>query len=109
MLLLHNEKNGTFKDVTEAAGIVRRAASGLQLGLTFIDYDHDGDLDLYVTHYIEPVGRSRIGMLGPVVSPATVVPSVMWRNNGNGTFTERHGFDRTCGTSPSLGAVGHRL
>ncbi len=45
-MLLHNEKNGTFKDVTEAAGI---HSDGVNLGLTFIDYDHDGDLDLYVT------------------------------------------------------------
>ena len=47
MLLLHNEKNGTFKDVTEAAGI--KAVPAFNLGLTFIDYDHDGDLDLYIT------------------------------------------------------------
>ena len=48
VLLLHNEKNGTFKDVTDAAGI---KSAGFNLGLTFIDYDHDGDLDLYVTRY----------------------------------------------------------
>ena len=42
-MLLHNEKNGTFKDVTEAAGI---KSDGLNIGLTFVDYDHDGDIDL---------------------------------------------------------------
>ena len=61
VLLLHNEKNGQFKDVTAAAGIQSEAAhikdfpesrsmaaivDGLQLNVTFIDYDHDGDLDL---------------------------------------------------------------
>ena len=41
VLLLHNEKNGTFKDVTESAGI---KSEGFNAGLTFVDYDHDGDL-----------------------------------------------------------------
>ena len=44
MLLLHNEKNGTFKDVAAALRVSRRLGVD---GLTFIDYDHDGDLDLY--------------------------------------------------------------
>ena len=49
--LLHNEKNGTFKDVTKAAGITN--GSGPNVGLTFIDYDHDGDLDLYVVRSLD--------------------------------------------------------
>ncbi len=59
--LFHNEGNGIFKDVTEQAGIHK---DGLALGLTFIDYDHDGDLDLYVTRFNDfpldnPASRSR--------------------------------------------------
>ena len=78
ILLLHNEKNGTFKDLTEQAGIKVEDApsSGNPLagrpetiGLTFIDYDHDGDLDLYVARSSGP-------------------SNLMWRNNGNGTFTD---------------------
>jgi tetratricopeptide (TPR) repeat protein len=68
MMLLHNEKNGTFKDVAAAAGIKGMGITGL----AFVDYDHDGDLDLYGSGGIEVDSRGT---------------SVMWRNNGNGTFT----------------------
>ena len=43
VLLEHNEKNGTFKNANQSSGII----DWLDFGhLTFIDYDHDGDLDL---------------------------------------------------------------
>jgi tetratricopeptide (TPR) repeat protein len=66
--LLHNERNGKFRDVTEDAGI---HSNVLNLGVTFIDYDHDGDLDLFVNRHFDAAGASE-----------------MWRNNGDGTFTE---------------------
>jgi hypothetical protein len=66
-VLLHNEKNGTFRDVTAASGIKAQDVKGM----TFIDYDHDSDLDLLVAR-----------------SYAWPSPSLMWRNNGNGTFTD---------------------
>src|SRR6266403_2101369 len=75
VLLLHNEKNGTFKDVTEAAGI---KADGLNIGGTFIDYDHDGDLDLYIAR------ASFRALAGGEAESEDQV----WRNNGNGTFTD---------------------
>lgn len=68
MRLFHNEGNGKFADVTQAAGIRREQGC---VGLTFVDYDHDGDLDLYV-----------------VESPGENAHNVLWRNNGNGTFTD---------------------
>jgi tetratricopeptide (TPR) repeat protein len=73
VILLHNEKNGAFKDVTAAAGIRQMNVDGL----TFIDYDHDGDLDLYgSSESTQGIGGKQVGASG------------MWRNNGNGTFAD---------------------
>jgi len=88
VLLFHNEKNGTFKDVTEGAGIRHAHEPNIITGLTFIDYDHDGDLDLYVT---QPSGASN-QFSKPTTEPIQVAwlqgRNTMWRNNGNGTFTD---------------------
>jgi tetratricopeptide (TPR) repeat protein len=73
VLLLHNDKNGKFSDVTEASGL---RPSGLNIGVTFLDYDHDGDIDLYIVKFSPPAGEGEGG------------GDEVWRNNGNGTFTE---------------------
>ena len=92
ILLLHNEKNGTFKDVAPAAGMKR--AGGVS-GLTFIDYDHDGDLDLYGASGIAiNSGRIAVGL------------SAMWRNNGNGTFTDVTAGIGVSIPSPADNAIG---
>jgi Tfp pilus assembly protein PilF len=86
VVLYHNEGSGRFADVTARSGLPRPAARVggtlvAALGVTWIDYDHDGDVDLIVPRVAvdEPLGSAASG-----VSPATQV----WRNNGNGTFTE---------------------
>ncbi len=71
--LLHN-KDGKFDDVTETVGIRRQPGC---VGVTFVDYDHDGDLDLYVT--MQPTAGG---------SAQDVAHNVLWRNNGNSTFTD---------------------
>lgn len=63
-LLYRNNGDGTFTDVTAAAGVGDR---GYGMGCVFGDYDNDGDLDLYVTNYGS---------------------NVLYRNNGDGTFTD---------------------
>ena len=70
VLLFRNLDKGKFQDVTAEAGLVPR---NHPTGITFVDYDHDGDLDLLLTGEPIKVGDT---------------PNVLWRNNGNKTFTE---------------------
>ena len=48
--LYHNQGNGKFVDVTAKAGV---ASPGFSASAAWVDYDNDGKLDLFVTHYIE--------------------------------------------------------
>jgi tetratricopeptide (TPR) repeat protein len=69
VLLFKNHGGGKFTDVTAATGV---QPANQPAGITFVDYDHDGDLDLFVTGQPSAAGAK---------------PNVLWRNNGNGTFT----------------------
>ena len=62
--LYKNNRDGTFTDVTEKAGLFR---TGYAYGVTVGDYNNDGFEDLFVTYW----GRN-----------------VLYRNNGDGTFTD---------------------
>jgi tetratricopeptide (TPR) repeat protein len=66
-VLYHNDANGHFSDRTKQAGIKIPSTQGAPyLSAAFVDVDHDGDLDVFIT--------------GPT--------NILWRNNGDGTFTE---------------------
>jgi hypothetical protein len=62
--LYHNNRDGTFTDVTEKAGV---SGGGYGMGVAAGDYDADGFPDLYVTQYGQ---------------------SILYHNNGDGTFTD---------------------
>jgi tetratricopeptide (TPR) repeat protein len=84
--IFHNDGGGKFEDVTEKVGIRREPGC---VGLTWVDYDHDGDLDLYVT--MQPTAAA---------THESAAHNVLWRNNGNSTFTDVSaesglGFDAT--------------
>jgi len=103
IVLLHNEKNGTFKDVTSVAGL---KSEGLNLGVTFVDYDHDGDLDLFVAQYSEHPyfdPRKTPALHGEIQLPDF---DQLWRNNGNGTFTDQTSETGFAGKAPTVAALG---
>ncbi len=73
VLLLHNEKNGTFKDASAHLPV---KPNGSMRTAAWIDYDHDGDIDLFL-------GSSAKGQY-----KGSPVNDELWRNNGDGTFTD---------------------
>jgi hypothetical protein len=102
LLLLHNEKGASFKDVSAAAGL---KSDNFNLGATFIDYDHDGDIDLYVTRFAGgPVPEA--GKEFQVADLPVYVGNLMFRNNGDGTFTDVTDSTGLAGERASIAAVG---
>ena len=90
--LYHNNGDGTFTDVTEQAGV--GGGNRMGAGAAFLDYDNDGDLDLYVANYVKFTEQShRVHYVkgypmyaGPRDFPPE--PDQLYRNNGDGTFTD---------------------
>ena len=88
-----NNCNGTFTDVTKASGAGDEAWS---VSAAFVDYDRDGWLDLFVGNYLNYAIASNIkcySLSGQSdYCPPHVYrpqPSRLYRNNGNGTFSDR--------------------
>jgi enediyne biosynthesis protein E4 len=93
-VLYHNNGDGTFTDVTDKAGVAgMEFGAYFHSGATFFDYDRDGKLDLYVGSYVAlPPGAQRYCKLGGLTSscPPSAYegsPSILYHNNGDGTFT----------------------
>jgi hypothetical protein len=98
-ILYHNNGDGTFTEVTEKAGL-REAGTRYGTGCTFVDYDRDGHLDLFVSRYIDldlaktPVGGANRYCKYKGVSvncgPMGLAKEFcsLYHNNGDGTFTD---------------------
>jgi hypothetical protein len=98
--LYRNNGNGTFTDVTAKAGL-RSMVTRFGSGCTFVDYNRDGWLDLFVSNYADvdlatlpkpSLERPNCSFLGvPVNCGPSGLPlptHLLYRNNGDGTFTD---------------------
>ncbi len=98
-ILYHNNGDGTFTDVTAQAGLNDQPRNW-STGCAFVDYDHDGRLDLFVASYVDldlaTVGLPGSGpncfwkgvavFCGPRGLPA--LHSHLYRNQGKGKFVD---------------------
>lgn len=84
-ILYHNNGNGSFSDVTAAAGVA--GCDHWHLSAALADYDHDGNLDLYLGHFAD-LSRKPSGDSFSFPDDFEGRSSHLYRNNGNGTFTD---------------------
>ena len=85
-VLYRNNNDGTFTDVTDEAGVGSTLTS---TEVTWVDYDNDGDLDLHVVN-------------GGIQGNQS---SILYENNGNGTFSDIAGTAGIQNTGPGEGAT----
>ena len=97
-ILYHNNGNGTFTDVTREAGLLEQE-DHWNSGAAFLDYDRDGHLDLFVANYLAyqsglvlyDANPALVGLQSPVLSGVPGLKgtkNILYRNNGDGTFTD---------------------
>jgi enediyne biosynthesis protein E4 len=96
MVLLQNQGDGTFENMTELAGVGHFTKEAVGWGTAFFDYDNDGWLDLYLASTgISPI-YSHAGMNFPY-------PDMLYHNNGDGTFTTLKQYQFMDKAYPTMG------
>jgi hypothetical protein len=98
-VLYHNNGDGTFTDVSEQSGVAG-SENRWGAGCCFLDYDRDGQLDLFVANYVnfDPThapkpGQSAYCMYNDIPVPCGPLgfaggTNILYRNRGNGTFAD---------------------
>ena len=90
--LYHNQGNGTFRNVASRAGVARpttpEGATAVTWGLSFMDLNNDGYLDLYETAGPNGVPMGMMGMPMGVGNDPRQQPNALFIGNGHGTFTD---------------------
>lgn len=97
-VLYHNRGDGSFVDVTEKSGLMQKVTRW-NTGCSFLDYDKDGHLDLFVANYVDfnlkkSMSKSDQKCIWkgiPVYCGPQGLPTganILYHNNGDGTFTD---------------------
>lgn len=108
LALYRNNRDGTWEDVTETAGLADKV---WRTSAAFADVDYDGWLDLYVCGYVRftPDSPQTCEVQGvQVACPPRYYerePGRLFRNNGNGTFTDITRASGTLAPGNSLGCL----
>ena len=103
--LYRNRGDGRFEDVTAASGLAA-ANQGWAVSAGWLDYDNDGWLDLFVTHYVawDPALDAACTAQGkPFYCHPRVyrgLPNQLFHNNHDGTFTD---VSRASGIASAIG------
>lgn len=98
IVLYRNRGNGSFEDISQSSRI--GGQQRWNAGCTFLDYDRDADLDLFVANYVDYADATRYEpgsgancmwrgiavMCGPLGLKQSA--NIMFRNNGDGTFSD---------------------
>jgi enediyne biosynthesis protein E4 len=111
--LYHNNGDRTFVEVTEKAGLYTKEIKW-GAGCAFLDYDRDGYLDLFFTTYIDlDLARAPLPGSGSCIYQGLAVncgprglpktKSYLFRNNGNGSFTDATGTSEIAKAPSSYG------
>jgi enediyne biosynthesis protein E4 len=98
--LYHNNGDGTFTDVTQRSGLIQPGPkTRWNSGCTWVDYDRDGHLDLFVANYVDfDLKTAPLPEEGPCTYKGITVAcgppgleggkNILYHNNGNRTFTD---------------------
>ncbi len=82
-VLYINQKDNTFKNEAKAYGLDDK---GFSVQATYLDYDNDGDVDLYLSNHPTDFDTQKEEEMR--ANPPVVVSDRMYRNNGDNTFTD---------------------
>ena len=113
-VLYRNNGDGTFSDVTATAGLLAKEPRW-GAGASFVDYDRDGRLDLFVSNYVDfrmeetprPGAKGTCNWKGvPVHCGPMGLPKcthLLFHNNGDGTFRDVSAEAGIAGAEPTYG------
>jgi hypothetical protein len=110
--LFHNNRNGTFTDITDRAGV--KNAGRWAASAAWFDFDRDGYLDLVVTNYarfsFDDVKKCELNGMRTYCEQKVYagMPLTLYHNNGDGTFTdvsEKSGIAKLIGRALGVIAI----